>query len=164
MILHAYTIYGHPGDMNLILLCLTSMLLGRYFEKKMPVASIAHAVMFIVMAFLFLFHSDIALVDRAMINIFGEENFYIVHDALVETAIIYRSAISSLLVMEIVVMTISAVVTVVLLIKAVKKVLSKFNYGFKVNLSKFSFDNYVPANENDSNNRNRYLILKHLRN
>ena len=150
--------------MNLVLLCLTSILLGRYFERKMPVASIAHAVMFIVMAFLFLFHSDFALVDQAMINIFGETNFYIVHDALVETAHIYRGAISTLLIMEIVTITISAVIAVVVLIKAIKKIFSKFNYGFRADIQTLNYAYNIPANEQVSNNRNRYLLLKHLRN
>ena len=155
---------AHPSGMNLVLLCLTSILLGRYFERKMPVASIAHAVMFIVMAFLFLFHSDFALVDQAMINLFGETNFYIVHDALVETAVIYRSAISSLLVMEIVVITVTALVAAVLLIKAIKKVFAKFNSGFNANIKTLNFAYNVPSIEQDVNDRNRYLLLKHLRN
>ena len=150
--------------MNLLLLCTTSIFLGRYFEKKMPVASIAHAVMFIVIAFLFLFHSDIALVDQAMINLFGEENFYIVHDALVETSHIYRGAISTLLMMELVVYAILCAIAAVVLIKAIKKIFAKFNYGFKANINKLNYVYNVPSIEHDVNSRDRYLLLQHLRN
>ena len=150
--------------MNLILLCLTSILLGRYFEKRMHVATVAHAVMFIVLSFLFLFHSGFALIDQAAINMFGQENFDIVHEALVETSTIYQSTISALLVMEIVVYSISAFVAVVLVIKGIKKLFKKFNFGFKVDLHTLNYDYNVPSIEQDVNSRNRYLILKHLRN
>ena len=112
--------------MNLILLCVSSIFLGRYLEKKMRVASVAHSVLFIFCSFLFLFNSGFKLIDTAMINIFGEEIFYIVQDTLIATSKIHNVVISSFLMIEFFNYIMTSLVAVVVIIKGFKKLLEKY--------------------------------------
>jgi len=150
--------------MNLILLCVSSIFLARFLEKRMRVASIAHAVLFIVISFAFLFNSGFALVDRAMINLFGEEDFNLVHESLVANEHLFAGSISGLLIIETITFISISIVAIIGLIKGFKKLLEKFSPGFKFNLDSTE-TTYVHSFESVLHNHQfRYLILKHLRN
>ena len=150
--------------MNLVLLCFCSIVVARYFEKRMKVASIAHSILFIIMAFFFLFDSGFSLIDEAMINIFGKNNFILIHDALVQASPIYQGTISVLLIMEIVVYATLSFIAIIALIKGIKKAIAKtkFTYNYVLPVQTEAIN--IPTGEDLRSYQNTYLVLSHLRN
>jgi len=98
-----------------------------------------------------------------MINIFGEEIFYIVQDTLIATSKIHNVVISSFLMIEFFNYIMTSLVAVVVIIKGFKKLLEKYRVRLVT---------YVPQAkkviniEKDVhiNNEGTYLVLGHLRN
>lgn len=150
--------------MNLVLLCVGSVFLARYLERRMRVASIAHSVLFIVLAFLFLFNSGFAIIDQAMINIVGEMYFYEFQEAIRSAEIFYGVAFSTLFVLEYTNYLILSIVTIIWLVKGFKKLIQKF----RIKHLKLLCKNYIfeeeANNVNEVNSQGTYLLLAHLRN
>ena len=130
----------------------------------MKVASIAHAILFIVMAFFFLFDSGFTLVDEAMMNLFGKQNFIIIHDALVEASPIYQNTMSVLLIMEIIVYMMLSFIAILALIKGLKKAITmiKTKYNYVLNVQSEAVE--IPTGEYFHSYQNTYLVLSQLRN
>ena len=150
--------------MSLVLLCVCSVFAGRYLEKKMKVASIAHSVLFIFMGFFFLFNSGFTLIDTAMINMFGQEAFDEIHEALAASETIYGVTMSSLFIMEVVVYAILCIVAIVASIKGFKKLIAVLRVNsIKVSEGVLHLEER-PTNNLITNYQGTYLVLAHLRN
>ncbi len=150
--------------MKLILLCVCSVFVGRYIEKRMKIASIAHSVLFIVMAFFFLFNSGFAVIDIAMINMVGQEAFNEIHEAFVATETIYGVTLSSLFVMELAVYIILCVVAIVALVKGFKKLICKLRVRNIVVMEDILLEEDHPTTNLINNYQGNYLVFAHLRN
>lgn len=153
-----------PNFMSLILLCVCSVFTGRYLEKRMKIASIAHSVLFIVMAFFFLFNSGFTLIDTAMINMVGQEAFDEIHEAFVATKVIYGVTMSSLFVMELAVYIILCIVALVALVKGFKKLICKLRVRNIVVTEDILLKEDHPTTNLINNYQGNYLVFAHLRN
>lgn len=152
--------------MDLILLCICSVIIARCLERRMRVASIAHAILFIVLAFFFLFTTDFKAINYAMSNMFGEKNFLIIRNALLDASPFYRSAISTLFIMDIVIEIMACIAAIIVLVKSFRKFskginLKKVQIIIKNTLFKYRL---IPNKVLLENNRDKYIVLQHLRN
>ena len=152
--------------MDLILLCFCSVIIARCLEKRMRVASVAHAILFIVLFFFSLFTSGFAMIDQAMINTFGKDLFETVRDTLNETSPVYRSIFGSLFIIDLAIDIMTSIAVIILIIKGFKK----FSKVVKLNKAPLIIKNILikirllPNKVLINNNRNQYLVLQQLRN
>ena len=152
--------------MDLILLIVCSIIIARCLERRMRVASVAHSIMFIVLAFFMLFTTNFALINQAMINIFGENIFNIVREALIDGSHLYRGTFSVLFFIDVVIDVIACITAIVVSVKAYKK----FFKNLDIKKVRVYIDNFIksirllPNKVLIENNRNQYLVLQQLRN
>lgn len=150
--------------MNLVLLCVSSIFLGRFLEKRMRVASIAHSVLFIISAFFFLFDSGFELIDYAMINIFGDEIFHMMQEALIDAGNFYGIAFSALFVLEFISYVLLCVVAIITVIKGFKKIIEKWRIKGLVVSKTSEVEQCSPFVRKEISYQGTYLVLSHLRN
>lgn len=151
--------------MDLILLCFCSIIIARCLEKRMRIASVAYAILFIVLSFFSLFSTGFALVDQAMINIFGENLFNAIREGLMEASPIYRSAFGTLFFVSIIIDVITSITALVLIIKGFRKFSKVVNFTKAPLFIKNAFLKLrlLPDVLIDNNSRNQYLVLQQLR-
>ena len=152
--------------MDLILFGVCSVIIARCLEKRMRVASVAHAILFIVLFFFSLFTSGFPMIDQAMINTFGKDLFETVRDTLNETSPVYRSIFGSLFIIDLAIDIMTSIAVIILIIKGFKK----FSKVVKLNKAPLIIKNILikirllPNKVLINNNRNQYLVLQQLRN
>ncbi len=152
--------------MDLILLCVCSIVIARCLERKMRVASVAHAILFIVLAFFSLFTTDLKLVSQAMINVMSEEKYVIIRNALMSASHFYRGAFSVLFIIDVAIEVMACIAAIILIVKGYKKFfkkidLQKVRIYIKNIVQEFRL---LPNKVLINNNRNQYLVLQQLRN
>lgn len=106
--------------MELILLCLTAIFIAKYAEKHSSAITIAHAVLFIVLAFLSLFTTNISAVQGIMEHICGADNYWLVREAMRTPCIWLYSANAVIYLAELIMLLI---VTVSATVRAAKRLL-----------------------------------------
>jgi hypothetical protein len=150
--------------MNLVLLCVSSIFLGRFLERRMKVASIAHSILFIVASFFFLFDSGFKIIDYAMINIFGEEIFYVMQESLRSASNFYGIAFSALFVLEFISYYLICIVAIIAVIKGFRKIIERWRIRKLVLLRTEQVEHYSPLIREEISYQGTYLVLAHLRN
>ena len=109
-----------------IILIVCSIFIARFLEKRYKVATIAHAILFIVASVIHLFTSNVSFTMYAMQNIVGKYWYEIVRSVFEEGAVFFNITISSILVVEIISYIIFSIFAIVSLIKGFKKLIKYF--------------------------------------
>ena len=142
-----------------ILLVICSIFLARYLEKRSKIISAAHAILFIVLMVFYFFTTNNVLVAQAATNMFGENNYKIVHEAFVESSMYSRIGFSSLFVIEIVINSTIAIVSVIATIKAFKLIVKEYkfynDFKFDQNIQKCE---YYPRAKDVKCSKRTYLL------
>lgn len=148
-------------------LIVCSIFLARYFEKHYRVATIAHAILFIVASFIHLFCSDVSFTVYAMKNIFGEHYYGLIRSVFVENVYIFNISFSALFAVEIASYITVSVLAIIALIKGFKKLVKFFqvkkNNPIVTNLFNL-INNLYPSRVQIDEKRKTYLILGKLLN
>ena len=121
--------------LHIICLVITSIILANFLEKRRyAVATIAHAVLFIVLSFALLFSVEYAPIKEMCIRWIGEEYYTFLHEALVEKYNSYFafSGLTVLLVLDIVVFVIMPVLSIAVLINDIREAYKKIKADKKV--------------------------------
>lgn len=118
-----------------ILLVICSIFLARYLEKRSKIISAAHAILFIVLMVFYFFNTEFPLVVKAATNMFGVDNYKVIHEAFVESSMYSRIGFSSLFAIEIVINSTIAIVSIIATIKAFKLIVKEYKFynDFKLN-------------------------------
>ena len=95
-------------------------------ERIYKVATILHAILFIVMSVVRLFSSDVGFTMYAMQNMVGKEYYQLIRSVFTENTVIIHASISSLIVVEVVTFVTVSIVAIVSLIKGFKKLVKFF--------------------------------------
>ena len=150
---------------NLLLLTVCSIFLARVMEKRMKVASVAHAILFIVMSFYYLLTSNFELIQFAMRNIFGETYYGILHNALLETAGYYQVTMFALFFVETITICFTAFLSFMLILKQMKYLMNKIQSRPILHTNSHLIPDYAYNPGMGINNKqDSYLVLAHLRN
>ena len=151
-------------EVALILIC--SVLAARFLEKRMRVASIAHAILFIVCSVFYLFGSEFKLFVFAAQNMIGKNNYAIIHSALKEGVTFVNFSLSSIYVIEVIVFGTIAIVSTVLFIKGLQKAAKRIKIKSFILKLEQPVDNGNFFNQivQTINGRHNYLVLGQLRN
>ena len=152
--------------MEVILILICSVLAARFLEKKMRVASIAHAILFICCSVFYFFGSDFKLFAYAAKNMIGENNYAVIHSALKDGVRFVNFSLSGIYVIEVLVFGTIAIVSTILFIKGLKKVAKKIHIkSFILKLKQpIEQGNFFTQIVNCINGRHNYLVLGQLRN
>ena len=109
-----------------IILIICSIFIARFLEKRYKVATICHAILFIVASVIHLFTSDVGFTMYAMQNIVGKYWYPIIRSSFEGGAWIFNLSVSSLFVVEFATYLILSIVAIVSLIKGFKKLVKYF--------------------------------------
>ena len=152
--------------MEIILLLICSVILARYLERKMKVASIAYSVLFTVSFAYYLFGSDIKFFAIAARNMVGADYYELIHEVLNGGVLIANLSLSSIIIINAVIYLIVGIVSVALFIKGLKKLVSKakFNKKFVFDFVDHPMDLSPVEGVQIQNFSNIYLLLCQFRN
>ena len=144
-----------------------SIVIARYLDrKKYRVASIAHSILFIFLSFVFVLSTDIPVFVIASTNIFGEEYYSAIHEALVMTISTTKGSLSAFLVIELVIYIFLPIFAAIIVAKQIKEQLMKIkmrkpNYEFGyLNIQ----NGFNPIEDQRYSQNKTYLVLGRLLN
>ena len=151
---------------ELIILVICSIVIARFLEKKYRAASVAHAILFIVLSLTYIFASDFPLFVMVGKTWIGNTYYQQLHQALRGGVMIVNISMSALFVVELVTFAIAAIVSVVALIKWIKKlskiIRTKNSTSFFV--EPFHYSNNEPKTNYINSNQGNYLVFARLLN
>ena len=132
----------------------------------MKVASIAHAILFIMLSMYYLFTSNAEIIKYALTNVFGEYYYSLIHVTLLETAMYYQSTIFALFFVESATILLTAFFSFMYLIKGMKYLLKKIQSKLVIKSNGQFVPTYIynPAMGKYTNKQGTYLVLAQLRN
>lgn len=161
-----FYIYRKMIMVEFFILLICSIFIARFLEKKYRVASVAHAILFIILSLVYLFASKNSYISFGLTNIVGEKAYHVIHEMLVDNVKFFNSGISALLITEIVTYTIVSVFAVVAAIKGIKKLVK----CIKINQKGLVINNFAtetglyPCRDNIDTFSKTYLIFGKLLN
>ena len=153
--------------MEFFLLLFCSVVIARYLEKRMKVASIAYSVLFILVSTFYFFGSDFKLFVMAGKNMLGESDYTSIHNALKEGVLFVNFSLSAIFIIDMIVTMITVVVSTIAIIKGIKKLIQKIKIS-RINSFvriKVLFESVLnPHKVHINDESNEYLVLCQLRN
>ena len=151
--------------MNLVLLCVCSIVLARVLSKKMMVASIAHSILFIMMSVHFLLASENEYIMLAMETILGKQYYEFIHNGLIEVSQIYSITMIALFSFELLMSLFTAFFAVLFLVRKIEETIKHIRSQYILD------DDTTPTYKLDYNpsmglynKQGTYLVLAQLRN
>ena len=152
---------------ELFLLITISLITGRLLHKRYKVASIAHAVLFVLLFVMFMATTDIAYIKEFMISWMGKVYYTSLNEALSVPVQVLNGGISTILVVELAVFIFFPLLSVVALIKEFKEQFKELKLQ-KADLSTF-FKSLIilvfnPFKDFKHTQNETYLILGRLLN
>ena len=151
---------------DLILLLLLSVISARLLEKRYKVASIAHAILFIVQSAIFIFTTDISFIRVAMINLIGEKSYILVNNILSIPSFITIGGISAVVMVDLSILVFLPLLSIILFVDEIRREFKKVRYKVSIKyiieyvivLVGVPLKSFSPAKDNT------YLELLQLRN
>ena len=118
--------------MWLVLYFIISIIIARYLDKKMRVATVFHSIMFIIITCYLLLLSNTSFIVNAFEHLLGKDTYNIFKEALYEYNTYFSAEISAFAVIESILLTLTVVVLSVTAVKVVNKTIELFKHGFLV--------------------------------
>lgn len=152
--------------LELAVLLLLSIITARFLERRYHVASVAHAILFVLLLAVTLFTTDIPFIKAAMMNWMGELYYNSLYDALHDTVTFVNIGLSAIIIVEITVFVLVPLLSIVAIIEEIREQLKEMKV--KVDFSAFipSFINLVDDPKKDFRHTENeiYLVLGKLLN
>ena len=135
-------------------------------EKKYKIASILHAILFIVQLVFFLFSTDLAFIKEAMVNMIGKNAYQVVHEVLTVPSIFVNGGISALLILDVSIFIFLPLLSIVVIADKIKDTFKQINVRTNIKIIVSYIINLVldPIKDFKHNKNETYLILQKLRN
>ena len=151
--------------MEFLLLLLCSVIIARFLEKRFKIATIAHAVLFVVIFCFYILGSDLEILVKAGINTFGEEDYSNIHGAIADNVEVLSISFSSLLVVEAFTFGVASLIAIRTAIKGLKKLIKQLEIKIIV-FKKKIISNQVFSHKTNSEltYKNNYLVFSRLLN
>ena len=151
---------------DLILLLLLSVISARLLERKYKVASIVHAILFIVQAAIFIFTTEIPFVRYAMMNMVGKNAYNLVNSILSIPSFITIGGISAVVMVDLSILVFLPLLSIILFIDRIREEFKKVRYKVSI---KYIIEYVIvlvglPLKTFNPTKDNTYLELSQLRN
>ena len=152
--------------LELGLLLLTSIITARFLEKRYRLASVFHAILFIVMAVTYFFASEEPFLARLALNMLGEDGYRIVHNTMTDCLDLFHIGFSSILAVEVVIFASVSMISAIILIRGIKKVIRAFNGKHITPIQSPAYAVALPCGETTkpTGSLPLYLLTRRLRN
>ena len=152
---------------ELIIFFLCSVLIARCLEKRYKIASMAHAVLFVFLGLVWVFTSEIELIEFAARNMVGDFYYEVLKEALTERMTMFHLGFSALLMAEAAIYMTIAIASIVIFFKGLKKLGKLIKFNDRPLAASFGFAapaKPILANAYPGNRRDTYLETRRLRN
>ena len=113
---------------------LLNIILARILSKKLRIAGMVHAIVFVVIAFLYMFTLDNDFIRGHLTKVVGEANYYLLNDSLVYKLQANNISISSVLVIEESTFAASCILFLLFFVKYIKKIIDELKLHYQLPL------------------------------
>ena len=136
---------------------LLNIILARVLTKKLRIASMTHAVVFVFVAIIYLFTLENDFIKYHLIKIVGEANYYLMSDSLLYEFQINNISISSMLVIEESILATFCILFLLFFVKIIKKLIGEFKVNYQLLLDIKEDEEVYTFTEKHSTRRKIYL-------
>jgi len=151
--------------MEFVLLLVCSIIIARFLEKKYRIASVLHAILFVVMFSFYMFSTNLWLLSDVA-KFWAGEYYEIIHSALTDSVTIVNFSFSAFLVVELSIFAAISMIVFISLIKGFKRIVRNMRVKTICDLMQnYNHANTIFVSQNyEPTYQQNYLIYSKLRN
>lgn len=105
--------------MEIILLCISAIIIANYARKRSSVVAIGHSILFFFLLVLSLFKTDVTFIQEAVRNFCGDDIYQIIRTAMSSSYVWFLSTNVVLGVVELLFMVIAAIIAAIFVVDAI---------------------------------------------
>ena len=136
-------------------LIVMSVIAARLLEKRYKVASIAHAIFFILVASYYLYVTDYTPLVNMWLTYIDEKSYYVLKEALKGSSFYFNHSISTIVCVELIVLIFIPFISIAAFVKLIREECKEISVNHAFKIDRFYIDNkessskeFVPSDNN----------------